>query len=54
MYQSLHDNVSHLLEEDNLHLNFHKNDNNKTYIKEYNINIMSQFICYNLTCDFNE
>ena len=33
MYQNLHDNISRLLEENDLHFNFHKNDDIETCIK---------------------
>ena len=50
MYSALHDNVSCLLEEDDLHFDFHENDDTKNCIKEYDTNIMGRFICRNRTC----
>ena len=53
MYQSLHDDVSHLLEEDDLHFDFHENDDSETCIKEYDTNVMGRFICRNPACGSN-
>lgn len=53
MYQSLHDDVSRLLEEDDLHFDFHENDDTATCIKEYDTNIMGRFICRNRECASN-
>ena len=40
MYQDLHDDVSRLLKEDDLHFDFHGNDRTETCIKEYDTTIM--------------
>lgn len=40
MYPALHDDVSRLLKENDLHFDFHENDYPRTCIKEYNTNIM--------------
>ena len=53
MYQNLHDDVSRLLEEDDLHFDFYKHDYTKTCIKEYDTNIMGRFICRNHACNSN-
>ena len=53
MYQNLHDDVSSLLEEDDLHFDFYKHDYSKTCIKEYDTNIMGRFICRNHACNSN-
>jgi len=50
MYPSLHDNVSSLLRENNLFFDFHKNDDPKDCIKEYDTNIMGLFTCHNPAC----
>ena len=50
MYQNLHDDVSRLLEEDDLHFDFHGNDRTETCSKEYDTNIMGRFICRNSAC----
>ena len=34
MYPALHDNVSRLLEEDDLYFDFHENDDDESCIKE--------------------
>ena len=53
MYQTLHDDVSRLLEENDLHFDLHENDDDQTCIKEYDTNIMGQFICRNPACGSN-
>ncbi len=53
MYSALHDDVSHLLEEDDLHFDFHENDDIESCIKEYDTNIMNRFRCHNRECDSN-
>ena len=50
MYSKLHDDVSRLLEEDNLHFDFHENDDAKGCIKQYDTNIMGRFICHSQIC----
>ncbi len=54
MYSTLHDNVSRLLEEDDLHFDFHENDDIESCTKEYDINIMNRFRCHNRACDSSE
>lgn len=51
MYPSLHDNVSLLLEEDDIHLDFYEVDDDEGCTKEYDTNIMGRFICHNHACD---
>ena len=53
MYSKLHDDVSRLLEEDDLYFDFHGNSNAKNCIKEYDTNIMGRFICSNQECGSN-
>ncbi len=53
MYQTLHDDVSRLLEEKDLHFDFHENDDTRTCIKEYDTNIMGRFTCHNRACGSN-
>ena len=50
IYPALHDDVSRLLEEDNLHFNFHENDNAESCIKQYDTNIMGRFTCRSRAC----
>ncbi len=54
MYSTLHDDVSRLLEENDLHFDFHENDDIESCTKEYDTNIMSRFRCHNRACDSNE
>lgn len=51
MYPSLHDGISRLLEEDDLHFAFHEVDDAEGCTKEYDTNIMGRFICRNRKCD---
>ena len=53
MYQTLHDDVSCLLEEDDLHFDFHDHDDTKTCVKAYDTNIKGRFICRNHACHSN-
>lgn len=53
MYPSLHDEVSLLLDEDDLHLDFCKIDDADTCIREYDTNIVGRFICHNDKCGSN-
>lgn len=53
MYPSLHDSVSRLLEEANLPFEFHGIDDTENCTKEYDTNIMGQFICRNRACGSN-
>lgn len=50
VYSVLHDDVSRLLEENDLHFDFHENDDTKSCINEYDTNIMGRFICGNRSC----
>jgi hypothetical protein len=50
MHSALHDNVSRLLEEDDLYFDFHETDDNESCIKVYDTNIMGRFICRNRAC----
>jgi hypothetical protein len=50
MYSALHDNVSCLLAEDDLHFDFHENDGTESCIKDYDTNIMGRFLCRNRAC----
>ena len=53
MYPALHDDVSRLLEEDDLHFDFHRNDDNKNRIEDYDTNIMGRFTCRSRACSSN-
>ena len=53
MYQTLHDDVSRLLEEDDLHFDFYQHDDTNTFVNEYDTNIMGRFICRNHACNSN-
>jgi hypothetical protein len=53
MYSALHDDVSRLLEEDDLHFDFHENDDTESCTKEYDTNIMGRFRCHNRACGSN-
>ena len=53
MFQNLYSDVSRLLEENHLYIDFHKNDDTKNCIKEYDTNIIGQFICHNPACGSN-
>ena len=50
MYPDLHDDVSLLLEEDNLYFDFHEDDNSRDCTNEYDTNIMGKFTCPNRAC----
>ena len=50
MFPVLHDDVSRLLEEDNLEFNFYKVDKPESCVKEHDTNIMGRFICHNHSC----
>jgi hypothetical protein len=50
MYSALHDNVSCLLAEDDLHFDFHENDGTESCIEEYDTNIMGRFLGRNRAC----
>ncbi|KAH6876400.1 zinc-binding domain-containing protein [Thelonectria olida] len=49
MCPALHDDVSRLLEDDDLCFDFHPIDNEKC-IREYDTNVMGRFICRNRSC----
>ena len=51
MYPALHDDVSRLLEEDDLHFDFHENDDAKGCTKNKDTNVMGRFMCHNRKCD---
>ena len=53
MYPHLHDDVSRLLEEDDLYFDFHENDDPQTCIEDYDTNVMGRFSCHNRACDSN-
>ena len=53
IYQNLHDDVSRLLEENDLYFDFHANDNAKSCINTYDTNIMGRFVCPNSKCGTN-
>jgi len=53
MYPVLHDDVSRLLEEDDLHFDFHANDDFGSCTNQYDTNIMGRFICHNRACGSN-
>ena len=53
IYSALHNDVSRLLEEDDLYFDFHGNDNTESCIKEYDTNIMGRFMCRNRACGSN-
>ncbi|KAI1326441.1 zinc-binding domain-containing protein [Xylariaceae sp. FL0255] len=50
MWPSKHAEVSRLLDEDNLHFQFHHQDDEETAINSYDTNIMAVFQCRNPTC----
>ncbi len=53
MYPDLHDDVSRLLEEDDLSFDFHDYDDSGSATKDYDTNIMGRFICGNRACGSN-
>lgn len=50
MYPALHDDVSRLLEEEDLHFDFCNDDNSHACTEEYDTNIMGRFPCHNPAC----
>ncbi|KAJ5950270.1 uncharacterized protein N7479_008683 [Penicillium vulpinum] len=50
MYQALHDEVSSLLVEVDLHFEFYEHDDEGSSIRERDTNIMGRFVCHNQTC----
>ncbi|CRG85869.1 hypothetical protein PISL3812_02873 [Talaromyces islandicus] len=53
MYPTLHDEVSQLLEENDLYFDFHNDDDAEACIKEKDTNIMGRFVCRNNRCQSN-
>lgn len=53
MYQVLHDEVSSLLIEEDLHFKFHEADDDTECIKTRDTNIMGRFNCRNQACKAN-
>ncbi|KAL1870215.1 hypothetical protein Daus18300_005280 [Diaporthe australafricana] len=49
-FPHLHDDVSELLEEEDLYFGFHSVDDPAGCIKEYDTNIMGRFVCRNGSC----
>ena len=50
MYSEMHDKVSQLLEDENLHFTFHDFDNEANSIRSYDTNITGRFNCHNQNC----
>ncbi|KAE8151572.1 zinc-binding domain-containing protein [Aspergillus avenaceus] len=50
LYPSLHEDVSELLENDELYFDFHPLDNDNKSIRDYDTNIMGSFTCRNGSC----
>lgn len=53
LYPKFHDQVSNLLQEDDLYFDFYQSDDSSTFIKEYDTFIMGRFICHNKACTSN-
>ncbi|KAK1963457.1 hypothetical protein LY78DRAFT_641445 [Colletotrichum sublineola] len=53
LYPTLHNDVTQLLQENNLAFEFHNDDDDKHYIRDYDTNIMGRFICRNPACSAN-
>ena len=51
MYPVLHDQVLDLLDDEGLSFDFHRNDESRTKIRDYDTNVMGRFRCYNKACD---
>ncbi|KAM4067466.1 zinc-binding domain-containing protein [Hirsutella rhossiliensis] len=51
MYPKLHDDVSGLLEEEDLFFDFHTTDDGQNCDKQWDTNVMGRFVCPNRTCD---
>ena len=49
-YPALHEDVSRLLDDDDLYYDFREGANHKNCTKEYDTNIMGRFICRNKAC----
>ena len=50
MYPSLHNDVSDLLREDNLFFHFYEKDDSRSFMDDYDTNIMGRFTCRNPAC----
>lgn len=50
LYPELHNTVSHLLEDTTLRFEFYEYDDSNTCVKDYDTNIMGEFICQNEKC----
>jgi hypothetical protein len=50
MYRALHGDVSTLLDETELHFEFHEDDDDTGYIKMHDTSIMGRFVCRNRAC----
>ena len=50
MYEALHDEVSELLVDADLHLEFHADDGDTGYTRVHDTNIMGRFVCHNRAC----
>ncbi|CAG7969415.1 unnamed protein product [Penicillium nalgiovense] len=50
MYEALHDEVSELLVESDLHFEFHGDDDDIGYTRMRDTNIMGRFVCHNQAC----
>lgn len=50
MYQALHDEVSTLLVEEDLHFEFQEDDNDTSHTRAHDTNIMGRFVCHNRGC----
>ena len=50
IYPALHNDVSCLLEEEDLHFDFHENDDSEGCVEEWETNIMGHFKCCNRAC----
>lgn len=53
MYQTLHDEVSDLLADADLHFEFFENDDETRCIRVRDTNIMGHFVCHNPACRSN-
>ncbi|KAG8161311.1 hypothetical protein KVR01_009575 [Diaporthe batatas] len=49
-FPSLHEDVTALLQEEDLHFGFHDRDDPADSLKEYDTNIMGRFVCRNGGC----
>lgn len=53
IFPSFHEEVSRLLEEDDVHCEFHELDDSQNCTRSYDTNIMGRFICRNRACGSN-